>query len=725
MSKKPAKIQGKTSPASKPAPSRQREVKPQGRVKGFFSRNRFAIGLFCLCFIVFANSIGNEYAMDDEFYTAGSNPQTQKGIKGLPQIFTTRTFYNNDGTGYSYRPIALATFAIEIQFFGEKPHVSHFFNVLLYALTLVVLFRLLRRWFTTQGDWFSFFICLLFLVHPLHTEVVDNIKCRDEILSFLFGLLTLRFIWDFVEGKGKWQLAAAALMFVISMLSKSTSIILVALIPVTVWYWSGKKWWTGIVYVLPLVVLLIAVKTGAQSILPETKRTLLDFENPAKELSGSQLFATAFYVMGRYYWLHIIPHPLIFYYGLNEVPVGSWSDPIVIIGLLAFIGLGIFTLMEVRKKTIAGFGLLWFMGNVFMVSNLMGAAPGIMAERFVYSASLGFSIAVVDLVFRAFKKLPADFDWKSKATANIKYVLVGVAVVFSIRTIARNEVWEDKETLYRNDVEIAPKSAKVNMLLGSLLSSKGAKLNYESQRHMQMAQQLAAYGRQQEAAIQQDSSRLLRDQAYALFREARLYYTQATTEYSDYYTAWSNLGTAYYFTREYRSGIPFFKRALSIKDDYAEAYFNLGMSYEQLAKKENNTIDTMLLDSSFYWFRLGLMKDSTYVSTADQLSRILYTYHNDSVGAMNVLNKAAVDNPKSAVPWNAMSSIYFQSKDTASGVVALEMAAKLDPDNFNRLGNLSNYFYKKGNMEKANYYKALYDEKSAAYQRKLKMIGQK
>jgi hypothetical protein len=148
------------------------------------------------------------------------------------------------------------------------------------------------------------------------------------------------------------------------------------------------------------------------------------------------------------------------------------------------------------------------------------------------------------------------------------------------------------------------------------------------------------------------------------------------------------------------------------------------MSYEQLAKQEDNTFNTTLIDSSFYFFETGLEKDSSYVNIADQLSRMIYTYRNDSVMAMHVLNKAAVDNPKSPVPWNAMSSIYFQSRDTASGVVALEMAAKLDPDNFNRLANLANYFYRTGNMEKAAYYKGLYEEKSAAYQRKMKMLGQ-
>src|ERR1044071_9005418 len=105
--------------------SKQRPVsQSKGRlIKDFFQRNQFAVALFLLTFIVFGNGIYNEYALDDEFYTNGANKLTLQGIKGIPEIFKSHTFYNNDGTGYSYRPVTVASFAIETQFFGEKPHV--------------------------------------------------------------------------------------------------------------------------------------------------------------------------------------------------------------------------------------------------------------------------------------------------------------------------------------------------------------------------------------------------------------------------------------------------------------------------------------------------------------------------------------------------------------------------------------------------------------------------
>ncbi len=691
------------------APKRQANKRPA--VGGFFSRNKFAVLLFCFTFAVFGNAVFNGYALDDEFYTAGSNKLTQKGIKGIPEIFKSRTFYNNDGSGYSYRPIAVSSFALEIQFFGEKPRVSHFINVLLYAFTIVLLFGLLRKWFKAQGDWFAFFVALLFLVHPIHTEVVDNIKCRDELLSFFFGILMLRFIWLHIETGAKWTWFAIPLSFVLAGLSKTSVAPILALAPVAVWYFTDKKWWGGIKYALPVVAAIVILKIGVMARLPEMTRVFQGFENPLEGAPLSDVAATAFYVMGRYLWLHIIPYPLIFYYGLNEVPPPSWANFVVIASIVLYTSLAIWWWFEFRKKTITSFGLLWFVVCLSVFSNFFGEAPGLMAERFAYFASLGFVIVVADLVFRYGKLLPSKFEWKDAASSKVKWTFVTIAILFTLRSIGRNESWEDKKTLYRNDVELAPESAKINMLLGSLLSAQAAQKNYESQ-------QLAMQGMQREAASK-------KQEAYALFNESRAYYEQATVVFPGYYTAWSNLGTAYYFVREYRKGIPYFKKALEIKKDYAEAYFNLGMTYEQLSLKDGIVVDTILLDSSVCFFRQGLLQDGKYASSADQLSRILMQHYGDSASAILVLNESAQNNPASDVPWNAMSNIYLKCGDTLSAVRVLEKAAELNPNVGARLRNLSLYFSAHGDQEKANYYGALFQKQQAEIERKQKMLGTK
>lgn len=713
---------------AKPARQTSKPAPRQPASATFFKRYQLHIVLLALVFVVFGNGIWNGYALDDEFYTAGSNQLTQKGIKGIPEIFTTRTFYNNDGSGYSYRPVALTSFALEIQFFGERPHVSHFINVLIYAFTLILLFGILRKWFAKQGDWFAFFVTLVFLVHPIHTEVVDNIKCRDELLAFFFSLCTIRFIWHQIETGEKWAWLAAAVSFAFGVLSKTSVAPMVVLIPFSVWYFTQKKWWQALLYVGPLVVGVLIIRLLLIRHLPETSRTLQGFENPAHDMHFSQLSATAMYVLGRYLYLLVIPHPLIFYYGLNEVPVGSWSNPMIILSAITYIALLVWTWIEFRRKSIAGFGLIFFLVNIVLFSNLFGAAPGLMAERFAYAASLGFIIAAVDLLFRATKINPAAFKWKTESATKMKLIVIGLVAVFALRSMIRNEAWEDKETLYRNDVELAPESAKINMLLGSLLSSQAAKLNFEAQQHFNYYRQLMAMGRQQEALPHRDSASQMRTEATGLFEESRTYYRKATEIFPDYYTAWSNLGTAYYFLKDYRGGIPYFKRAIAIKRDYAEAYFNLGMSYEQMSMNEKGMVtDSALLDSSVYYFRHGLTEDPKYVNSAEQLSRILNQRLNDSVGAVTMLHDIAEKNPKSAVPWNALGNVYLVRGDTITAVGMIETAAKIDQtvsqENIQRYMNLANYFNIKGDAKKASDYSSLAQAMQAEYDKKQRMIG--
>lgn len=686
-----------------------KEVKKteQSRLFNWFQRNRLSVILFLLVFVVFGNGIFNEYALDDEFYTAGANKMTLKGVKGIPEIFTSRTFYNNDGSGYSYRPIAVSSFALEIQLFGEKPHLSHFINVAIFAWCVVLLFGLMRSWFGEEKTLLAFLVSLLFLVHPIHTETVDNIKCRDELLALLFAILMMRETWKHTV-TGNWKHMGLSVLFTIcALLSKTTMMPVLLLSPFAAWYFSDKKWQKMALYHVPVLISILAIKATIMFSLPEASREMQGFENPLAGVSKLEILPLAFYVLARYLWLLIIPHPLIFYYGLNEVPMGSWSNPITIAGIIIYLGLAIVTLIEFRKRSVAGFGLVFFLGNILVFSNLFGKAPGLMAERFATIASIGFCIASVDFILRAFKTDIRNLEWKSPGFSKVRGAFIVLLLIFSIRTVARNEVWENKETLYRNDVELAPESAKVNMLLGSLLSAQAAQANFESQQILMQAQKLMMQGNNPAAQQAQQMAIEKKRFAFGLFNESREYYTKATEVYPSYYTAWSNLGTAYYFTENYRNAVPFFKKAIDIKKDYAEAYFNLGMSYEQLSKKNNVVTDSVLLDSCVWYFREGLKQDPAYVNSADQLSRVYMTYFKDSAAAMNVLRTAIISNPKSDVPHNAMSTIYLQYNDTTSAAIALEKAAEVNPENVLRLERLSQYYFRQGNNEKGAHYRDL------------------
>ena len=94
-------------------------------------------------------------------------------------------------------------FALEIQLFGKDAYKQqHFMNILYYALTVLLLYLLLIKIFRKYHPAFPLIVTLLYLAHPLHTEVVANIKSRDEIFAFLFGLvIPLLLIFKFLKSR--------------------------------------------------------------------------------------------------------------------------------------------------------------------------------------------------------------------------------------------------------------------------------------------------------------------------------------------------------------------------------------------------------------------------------------------------------------------------------------------------------------------------------------------
>ena len=91
--------------------------------------------------LVYSKGLKNGYSLDDIY--GPQNPLVEKGISGIPQIFTTPMDVKA-GDFYEYRPVSLTSFAVENSLFGKgRPMLSHLINLLLYALICWVLFSLL------------------------------------------------------------------------------------------------------------------------------------------------------------------------------------------------------------------------------------------------------------------------------------------------------------------------------------------------------------------------------------------------------------------------------------------------------------------------------------------------------------------------------------------------------------------------------------------------------
>ncbi|HHW58814.1 MAG TPA: hypothetical protein GX402_01050, partial [Bacteroidales bacterium] len=160
---------------------------------------KLTIFLFIIASILYLPTITFDYTLDDGLLII-NNKFTQQGIKGIKDIFTHDAFEGALGEGAKYvaggryRPFTQFIFAIQKELFGFKPWIGHLTNILSYALLMVILFLTIKALLAfppfnnENAKLIAFISTLLYLFHPIHTEVVCNIKSLDEIFSMLGAL---------------------------------------------------------------------------------------------------------------------------------------------------------------------------------------------------------------------------------------------------------------------------------------------------------------------------------------------------------------------------------------------------------------------------------------------------------------------------------------------------------------------------------------------------------
>ncbi|MGM0649671.1 MAG: tetratricopeptide repeat protein [Bacteroidota bacterium] len=241
-----------------------------------------ALWFLLLIFVLYGPSINHGYNIDDN-YVVEDLDLVQQGIKGIPDIFSSR-YHNERDQQFGYRPLTISLYAIEYQIFGENTSVFHLMNLLWYAVLMYVLFLLFRKLFPRVSLWFILIALTIYCVHPLHSEVVLSLKNREEILCLLLASLAWMQFIRFYD-KRKWWLGITGIIFLgLAYLAKENAIIFIGIIPLSLWYFrtgtvkkqTTDKQATGYasshthIFIVLLQVLLILAINGISDFL-ETK----------------------------------------------------------------------------------------------------------------------------------------------------------------------------------------------------------------------------------------------------------------------------------------------------------------------------------------------------------------------------------------------------------------------------------------------------------------------
>jgi hypothetical protein len=415
-----------------------------------------------LCIILYANTFNHEYVIDDQIVIT-KNSLTQKGVEGIQEIFSHSYLYGYDEReDESYRPLTLTTFALERSFFDADPKMSHIIQVLLYGLTVWMLFKMLITIFgETKKSWITA-VVFLFAVHPIHTEVVANVKSRDELLSALFLFSSLFLFAKWVLNPTWKMLLGTLILYFLATLSKETAVPAVLLFPAVAWYLNEERTWSqlskSIVIIIPLSVYLSIRYSVLSDVLIQDQIDPVANSLVLAE-SGIELFASNLSIFTKYLQLCVFPVALSWDYSVAQLPIVGFGSVSALIGFVLLIGLFVLLVMGLRSKHVYGFGVLVFLSTFVATSNFFFLINCPLGERFMFIPVLGILLIIVPFI--------SDF-LKNRSWINyglVVWMLIGS--YFFARTIDRNADWKSNLTIYTSGVEVSPKSVKAHFNLGT------------------------------------------------------------------------------------------------------------------------------------------------------------------------------------------------------------------------------------------------------------------
>ncbi|MCX6305103.1 MAG: tetratricopeptide repeat protein [Bacteroidetes bacterium] len=641
----------------------------------------FVLSFFLFAFILYGNTIFNKYAVDDNLVT--NNPVVQQGFKAIPGIFSSRYFLQQGNLGSStadYRPIVKASFAVEYQLWGDKPGRSHAINILLYWALSVLLFFILKRLLLNYNILFPFLITLLFMAHPVHTEVVASLKNRDELLAFICGLGSLWFLLDYAENRKISYVFLSIVIFFIGYLCKSSILPFLFLIPLVLHFFTRLQLKTIVPVFLAIFAVVLLAQMGPRLFLPAMQRTNSFIENPLYfEKSiwirlGTGLVSLLFYLRTLIY-----PYPLLYYYGYNMIPVTNLANIWALLSLVIHAGLFLYALMKFREKHFLSFAILWYLVAIAMYSNVVFPVVGIVGERFVFNASLGFCLVLVFFIFKIFRTEPKSLTIEMDSRLKILAVVILLLIPYTVLSVTRNRDWRNLFDLYRHDVKSLNNSAKANIDYGGFLMG----------------------------TVYQDQN-FLRTGTVNQFKYQIIvsHFRRALTLYPDNYLTTNDLGTVYLFMgKNYDSAVYFLRKAIALDSTLQPAWVNLGMAYRE-QKQYQRAIGC---------YEHILKVNPNQVKATFALANV-YNDMGEFDRAVKMNEDVMKSYPNLEMPYVNIGNYYMLKKDTATAVNYWEKAAAINPS-FELCVQLNTLYLIKGDHEKADYYYRIGEEIAKQSQR--------
>jgi tetratricopeptide (TPR) repeat protein len=413
----------------------------------------------------------------DDTWLVRDNPFIKSPLL-IPESF--RHFLTLDTSSSHYRPVQNISYFFDYLVWNADPYGYHLSNLLWHVGSGILLYFLLLRLLEPFRERFeedgrrlfsaaTFFVPLLWIVHPVHSAAVDYISGRADSLAFFFAcgawLLYLRarrvqsFSWRFMLH------SMAAVSALLALCSRETACIWILLFLVHLFAFDTISTRRAKCVVLALCLCLIGLYAGLRQ-LPPTHDAVASSVSPIYMRGTLMLRA-----LGDYSRLMLFPSNLHVERTVQPPELtlshDGWRQTIAkeylsILGILAAAALLYGATRKGKARPIRVFGAAWFVLAFLPISNLFELNATV-AEHWLYLPSVGFLLFAVGCCL----ELPA----------RRRVLLVGLACVallgLSARSFVRSGDWLNPETFYRHAIGAGAAKTRMALNLGQLYAERG------------------------------------------------------------------------------------------------------------------------------------------------------------------------------------------------------------------------------------------------------------
>jgi tetratricopeptide (TPR) repeat protein len=446
------------SPLRAPVARRRRSRYPRAALRPRSSKELLGSAVvFVVAVLVYANAMPAVAIHDDAYFVPARHPLTADALR---RIFSEDAWAAAGARSGLYRPLAILSIALDGAVWGDAADAYHRTNVLLHALASVVVLAFLRALQRGASAWPAAVGAVLFAVHPIHSEAVDSVFNRSELLStiFVIGALTLVARARPASGTLRWSLVALA--FLLALLCRESAIAMPLLVLLVLWLAAVDG---GLALTLerlaPLSLLVFpagvyfVLRSAALAGAPQDPSPFFGVTPPA------ELLPRLFYALcqlAEYARMLVWPWPLRVSY--EDFAGESFRAAIGAHGALLVLALATY-----RRAPLVTFGVGFFYAALLPVTQLFASAgaavklgpwtlarpalPLLVNERVAYMPSVALCLLVAVGVAALARRLGV--------AGTLACAALPIAASAWI-TWQRNPDWHDAISLYEAEVAAAP-----------------------------------------------------------------------------------------------------------------------------------------------------------------------------------------------------------------------------------------------------------------------------